>query len=49
VTDELEETGRAGTDASRWNGLEAIAARENARSPSADQRERAIEPFRRAF
>jgi hypothetical protein len=49
VTDELEETGRAGPDASRWNGREAIAVRENARDPSADQWERAIELFRPAF
>jgi hypothetical protein len=49
VTDEREEAGGAGPDASRRNGREAIAVRENSRSPTADQRERAIELFRLAL
>jgi len=48
VTDEREETGRAGPNASRRNGREAIAVQEDSREPLADQRERAIELFRLA-
>ena len=48
MTDEREETGRAGVNAARRSGREVIAVEEDSRNPPADQRERAIELFRLA-
>jgi hypothetical protein len=48
VTDEREETDVAGCTTERRNGRDVIAPQEDARKPSTDQRERAIERFRLA-
>jgi hypothetical protein len=46
VTDEREETDRAGRNAARQNGRDAIAGQKDVRNRSTDQRERATELFR---
>jgi hypothetical protein len=48
VTDEREESDVAGRDTAGQNGRDVIAAQEDVRNPSADQRERVIELFRLA-
>jgi hypothetical protein len=48
VTDEREETDAAGRTTARRNGRDVIAPEEDARNPSTDQQERAIELFRLA-
>ena len=46
MTDEREETDAAARTTARRNGRDVIAAQEDARNPSTDQQERAIELFR---
>ena len=46
MTDEREETDVAGRNTARRNGRDVIAAQEDVRNRSADQRERAIELLR---
>ena len=48
MTDEREETDVDGRNVARRNGRDVIAAQEDVRNRSTDQRERAIELFRLA-
>ena len=48
MTDEREETDVAGRNTARRNGRDVIAALEDVRNRSSDQRERAIDLFRPA-
>ncbi len=48
MTGEREETAVAGRNTARQDGRDVIAAQEDVRNPSTDQRERATELFRPA-